>query len=54
MSVCERKLSFYVWKRVVHGKNVCKQRAWKKVVASNSSGVHGRMSITKPLDSCFK
>jgi hypothetical protein len=32
---CVRKnISFYVWKKVVHGKNMCKQRAWKEVVCN--------------------
>ncbi len=33
--VWERRISFYVWKNVVHRKKiVCKQRAWKEVVCS--------------------
>jgi hypothetical protein len=32
---CVRKnISSYVWKKVVHGKNMCKQRAWKEVVCN--------------------
>jgi hypothetical protein len=27
-------INSYVWRKVVHGKNVCKQRAWKEVVCS--------------------
>ncbi len=53
--MCERRVSSYVWKGVVHERDVWKQRAWKEVcVASSCSGVHGRISMNKPLDSCFK
>jgi hypothetical protein len=39
-----------VWKGVVHGKDVCKQEHGKKLfVVSTCSGVHGRISMTKPL-----
>ncbi len=48
--VCEKKINSYVWKGVVHGKNVCKQEHGKKLfVVSTCSGVHGRISMTKPL-----
>ncbi len=48
--MCEKKINSYVWKGVVHGKNVCKQEHGKKLfVVSTCSGVHGRISMTKPL-----
>jgi hypothetical protein len=44
-----------VWKGVVYGKNVCKQEHGKKLcVASTCSGVHGRISMTMPLDFYLK
>jgi hypothetical protein len=44
-----------VWKGVIHGKNVCKQKHGKKLcVASTCSGVHGRISMTTPLDFYLK
>jgi hypothetical protein len=50
-----KKINSYVWKGVVYGKDVCKQEHGKKLcVASTYSGVHGRISITKPLDFYFK
>jgi hypothetical protein len=54
--MCERKLNSYVWKRVVHGKKKCanKEHGRKLYVASSRSGVHGRMSMTKSLDSYLK
>ncbi len=53
--MCEKEINYYVWKGVVHGKNVCKQQHGKKLcVASTCSGVHGRISMTKPLDFYFK
>jgi hypothetical protein len=53
--MCERRVSSYVWEGVVHERDVWKQRAWKEVcVASSCSGVHGRISMNKPLDSFFK
>jgi len=48
--VCEKYINSYVWKSVVHGKDVCKQEHGKKLcVASIYRGVHGRISMTKPL-----
>jgi hypothetical protein len=53
--MCERRVSSYVWEGVVHERDVWKQRAWKEMcVASSCSGVHGKISMNKPLDSCFK
>jgi hypothetical protein len=53
--VCEKEINFYVWKGVVHGKYVCKQEHGKKLcVANTCSGVHGRISMTKPLDFYLK
>ncbi len=53
--MCEGRISSYVWKGVVHERDVWKQRAWKEMcVASSYSGIHGRISMNKPLDSCFK
>jgi len=53
--MCEKKVSYYVWEGVVHERDVWKQRAWKEVcVASSCSGVHGRISMNKLLDSCFR
>jgi hypothetical protein len=44
-----------VWKGVVHGKDVCKQEnANKLCVASTCSGIHGRISMTKPLEFYLK
>jgi hypothetical protein len=49
--VCEKKINSYVWKCVVHGKDVCKQEHGKKLcVASTCSGIHGRISMTKLLN----
>jgi hypothetical protein len=40
---------------VVHGKNVCKIKYGRKLcVVSRCSGVHGRISMNKPLDSYLK
>jgi hypothetical protein len=48
--MCEEETSFYVWKGVVHGKNVSKQEHGRKLcVTSTWSGVHGRISMTKLL-----
>ncbi len=53
--MCEKEINFYVWKGVVHGKYVCKQEHGKKLcVANTCSGVHGRISMTKPLDFYLK
>jgi hypothetical protein len=61
--ICERKLvlmcvrgvNSYVCESVVHERDVWKQIAWKEVCVANScNGVHGRISMNKPLDSCFK
>jgi len=44
---CVKKKNSYVWKGVVHGKDVCKQEHGKKLcVTSICSGVHGRISTT--------
>ncbi len=44
-----------MWKNVVHGKNVCKKKHGKKLCVANSySGVIGRISMDKPLDSYLK
>jgi hypothetical protein len=52
---CEKEISSYVWKGVVHEKNVCKQEHGRKLcVASTWRGVHGRISMTKPLDFYLK
>jgi hypothetical protein len=37
--MCEGRISSYVWKGVVHERDV-----W----------IHGRISMNKPFDSCFK
>ncbi len=52
--MCEKEINSYVWKGVVHGKDVCKQEHGKLCVASTCSGVHGRISMTKPLDFYLK
>jgi len=53
--MCEKKINSYVWKGVVHGKDVCKQEHGKKLcVASTCSGVHRKISMTKPLDFYLK
>ncbi len=53
--VCVREINSYVWKGVIHGKNVCKQEHGKKLcVASICSGSHGRISMTKPMDFYLK
>ncbi len=53
--MCVREINSYVWKSVVHGKNVCKQEHGKKLcVASICSGGHGRISMTKLLDFYLK
>jgi hypothetical protein len=52
---CEKYISSYVWKGVVHEKNVCKQEHGGKLCVVNTwSGVHGRISMTKPLDFYLK
>jgi hypothetical protein len=28
------KINYYVWKKIIHGKKLCKKRAWKEVVCS--------------------
>ncbi len=45
-------LSSYVWKSVVHGKKMCanKNHEGKLCVISSCNRVHGRISMTKPLD----
>jgi hypothetical protein len=48
--MCEKKFNSYVWKGVVHEKDVCKQEHGRKLcVTSTCSGVHGGISITKLL-----
>jgi len=55
MNVYEKEINFYVWKGVVHGKYVCKQEHGKKLCVANTyNGVHGRISMTKPLDFYLK
>ncbi len=54
--VCERRTSCYVWRNVVHG-NKCvqtKEHGRKLCVASSCSGVHGMISMNKPLDYLLK
>ncbi len=41
--------------KVLFMKKMCQTRAWRKLcVASTCSGVHGRISMTKPLDFYLK
>jgi hypothetical protein len=54
---CVREnINFYVWKNVVHGKKMCvnKDHGRKLCVTNSCSGVHGRMSMNKILDSYLK
>ncbi len=54
---CEREELFLMCEKMLFmEKNLCtnKEHGRKLRVGSNCSGVHGRISTNKPLDSCFK
>ncbi len=53
---CEKKINSYVWRSVVRGKKMCanKEHGKKLCVVNSCSGVHGRISMNKPLDSYLK
>jgi hypothetical protein len=55
MNVLEKKLVL-MCEKMLFMKKMCanKEHGRKLCLASNCSGVHGRISMTKPLDSYFK